>query len=82
VVITIERYLEIVHPITYKAKRGIKVVWIMVLIPWILAVVVSVHVIVFKNGVSTSGLCVPGTAWPNYNAMLANGNNNNNNNVT
>jgi hypothetical protein len=73
VVMTVERYLEVVHPIFYKVNRSRRTVWIMVLTPWILAVLTSIHSVVFRNGVTDAGTCIPGTAWPNAQAMLANG---------
>jgi hypothetical protein len=73
VVMTVERYLEVVHPIFYKVNRSRRTVWIMALTPWVLAVLTSIQVLVFKNGVSSTGTCIPGTAWPSAQAMMANG---------
>lgn len=72
-VITVERYLEVVHPIFYKVNRGRRVVWIMALSPWVLALAVSIHVVVLRNGVSSNGECQRGIAWPSAAAMTANG---------
>jgi hypothetical protein len=73
IVMTVERYMELVHPIYYKVNRSRRTVWIMVLIPWIASFVITFRGIVFTNGPSSDGQCSPGTSWTSAAAMNANG---------
>ena len=72
IVITIERYLEIVHPIFYKRNQSRRLVWAMVLFPWIFCIIPVIPFLAFKNGIS-QGKCIAGSSWPNLTAMKANG---------
>ena len=68
VIITLERYVEIVHPIFHKNYNNRWLVWITITITWIFASSTSILFVLFKNGVR-DGLCLYGIDWPNVAVM-------------
>ena len=72
VVITVERYFEIVHPLFHKRHKNRYFVWIMVIFPWLFGAASTVHIAVYKSGIS-HGVCLSSNNWPNNTAMMANG---------
>ena len=62
-VITLERYLEIVHNHFYRRYHLRRFAWVMILAPWLFALLSSLPFILFKNKV-IDGQCIYGSAWP------------------
>ena len=71
VIITLERYVEIVHPAFHKNYFNRRLLWISIAFSWIFASGMSVMFVVFKNGVR-NGLCQNRIDWPSEAMMKFN----------
>ena len=71
VIITLERYAEIVHPAFHKNYFNRRLLWISIAFSWIFASGMSVMFIIFKNGVH-NGFCQNRVDWPSMAMMKFN----------
>ena len=68
VIITVERYVEVVHPIFHQNYRNRWLVWITIASTWVFASSTSILFVLYKNGIR-NGLCLYGVDWPNVAVM-------------
>ena len=71
VIITLERYVEIVHPVFHKNYYNRRILYISIAFSWVFASGTSVMFVVFKTGVR-NGLCQNRIDWPSVTMMKFN----------
>ena len=70
VIITVERYYKIVHPLFHKVHQSRRLVWCMILFPWIFGLAFTVPYATLNPGV-VNGQCRALNAWANATAQSA-----------
>ena len=63
--VTLERYVKVVHSVTYNNRYTRKVAWMLITVIWLIGLIYNLPTLMISSGLTNRSQCVKATLWPN-----------------